>query len=593
MRTALASVFAWLLSASLALAGPISGYPPASSPLSGTEGLIGTQSGSTVQITPAQIAAYDAASGLKILNAAAYGIVCNGSTDNAAAFTAINAAWTAGTLLYFPPQTANCVTSKGLVAPSNATLYAFPGTVTLQAAAAETGNLLLTVSGVSNVTVYGVTFDGNINSIGNTNTNVVVYSASYVDFDNDKFQNTRGIPLLFSTNIQYSGVRNSTFYNVGMYWQTSSSQSDQIQGVAFCCGTVINTSASQGSPGTTLTFTSTSGVSVGNLVKADPSPYYTAGGSAVVSKTTTTVTLNQSTALAVPSGTGVMFSNNYGNYVLDNTFNLTGLDAISMSDQSHLRIEGNHCNTVGGAISGNALTSPTGAACIWISNINGGAIVGNSSYLAGQNGFDMSFLNGVTVNGNQVFNSGSGGFMLAGSRNVTVTGNTSENNSQNTATSSFTGGFSLALQTGNLAESNLVFVGNVALDNQGTQTQKYGLQLYGTGTTVSDLWVDDSNSFIGNLTSQFGGTGINPTVSSCGTSPTVNTVSTTASGQVTVGSTTTTCTITFGEPLTNAPKCIVTDEGAVALTYSTSNTAITVSGTSLGGTKLDYRCART
>ena len=197
------------------------------------------------------------------------------------------------------------------------------------------------------------------------------------------------------------------------------------------------------------------------------------------------------------------------------------------------------------------------------------------------------------MNGNQVFNSGSGGFMLAGSRNVTVTGNTSENNSQNTATSSFTGGFSLALQTGNLAESNLVFVGNVALDNQGTQTQKYGLQLYGTGTTVSDLWVDDSNSFIGNLTSQFGGTGINPTVSSCGTSPTVNTVSTTASGQVTVGSTTTTCTITFGEPLTNAPKCIVTDEGAVALTYSTSNTAITVSGTSLGGTKLDYRCART
>src|SRR6185312_7154891 len=45
------------LGAGPALAGPISGYPAATTPLSGAETLIGTQAGSTVQITAASIAA--------------------------------------------------------------------------------------------------------------------------------------------------------------------------------------------------------------------------------------------------------------------------------------------------------------------------------------------------------------------------------------------------------------------------------------------------------------------------------------------------------------------------------------------------------
>src|SRR6185312_9136263 len=45
------------LGASPALAGPISGYPAATTPLTGAETVIGTQSGATVQITTASIAA--------------------------------------------------------------------------------------------------------------------------------------------------------------------------------------------------------------------------------------------------------------------------------------------------------------------------------------------------------------------------------------------------------------------------------------------------------------------------------------------------------------------------------------------------------
>ncbi len=45
------------LAPAAALAGPISGYPAATTPLSGSETVIGTQSGSTVQITTASVAA--------------------------------------------------------------------------------------------------------------------------------------------------------------------------------------------------------------------------------------------------------------------------------------------------------------------------------------------------------------------------------------------------------------------------------------------------------------------------------------------------------------------------------------------------------
>lgn len=48
---------AWLI-ASVAVAAPISTYPPATTPLAGTEQMISTQSGKTVNVTPAMISSY-------------------------------------------------------------------------------------------------------------------------------------------------------------------------------------------------------------------------------------------------------------------------------------------------------------------------------------------------------------------------------------------------------------------------------------------------------------------------------------------------------------------------------------------------------
>jgi hypothetical protein len=76
-----------------------------------------------------------------------------------------------------------------------------------------------------------------------------------------------------------------------------------------------------------------------------------------------------------------------------------------------------------------------------------------------------------------------------------------------------------------------------------------------------------------------------PTLSSCGTSPSIATGSTDHAGKVTIGAIGTGCTITFAVAYTNAPSCLV--GGAVATTWTTTNTALMISA-SPG--VIDYHC---
>lgn len=83
-----------------------------------------------------------------------------------------------------------------------------------------------------------------------------------------------------------------------------------------------------------------------------------------------------------------------------------------------------------------------------------------------------------------------------------------------------------------------------------------------------------------------------PTLSSCGTTPSVTGNDRTAI--VTVGSVSATgCTITFAKPYASAPSCVVTNQSMSvvnAMTYTVSATAITVSQTGLTGAILNYNC---
>jgi hypothetical protein len=73
--------------------------------------------------------------------------------------------------------------------------------------------------------------------------------------------------------------------------------------------------------------------------------------------------------------------------------------------------------------------------------------------------------------------------------------------------------------------------------------------------------------------------GAAPVASTCGTGPGTN--GTDAAGFVTTGTGATACTITFNQQWVNAPQCIVQKlNTASTLTYSTSNTAITISAAS-------------
>ncbi len=83
-----------------------------------------------------------------------------------------------------------------------------------------------------------------------------------------------------------------------------------------------------------------------------------------------------------------------------------------------------------------------------------------------------------------------------------------------------------------------------------------------------------------------------PTLSSCGTTPSVTGNDRTAI--VTVGSVSATgCTITFAKPYASAPSCVVTNQSMSvvnAMTYTVSATAITVSQTGLTEAILNYNC---
>ena len=86
--------------------------------------------------------------------------------------------------------------------------------------------------------------------------------------------------------------------------------------------------------------------------------------------------------------------------------------------------------------------------------------------------------------------------------------------------------------------------------------------------------------------------GDKPTLTSCGTTPTIR--GSDSAGEVTVGSVAATgCTITFAAVKTNAPTCTITNQSSStvnAMTYTISTTALTVSQTGLTGAKINYNC---
>lgn len=102
--------------------------------------------------------------------------------------------------------------------------------------------------------------------------------------------------------------------------------------------------------------------------------------------------------------------------------------------------------------------------------------------------------------------------------------------------------------------------------------------------------VNGTNSLLLDTANHLRTTGSVPTLSSCGTSPTIS--GTDVAGQVTMGTATPTgCTITFATTYTNAPYCTVTWQTNLAsMTYTVSASAITLTQTGTSSNKVNYNC---
>lgn len=126
--------------------------------------------------------------------------------------------------------------------PSNVTLQgASAATTTLQPMTANTSDfLLLTGRNIADVLVRNITFDGGGPDFSNPSVVAGVTTGNYIMFDKIAVQNTHGIGLLLQGGITNSGVKNSSFINIGNHWKTTLQRADRIQGLVFCCGTNTN-----------------------------------------------------------------------------------------------------------------------------------------------------------------------------------------------------------------------------------------------------------------------------------------------------------------------------------------------------------------
>jgi len=151
--------------------------------------------------------------------------------------------------------------------------------------------------------------------------------------------------------------------------------------------------------------------------------------------------------------------------------------------------------------------------------------------------------------------------------------------------------------------TNLYVNGPPKLAGSATASKVIGLHV-GAGATVTSaatvgvgLKVDAPTGAGANKAAEISGhveyTGTAPTLSSCGTSPSI--VGNDMVGRVTVGtSPSTTCTLTFNAAFTNAPICFAQDETTSvtmrATTISTTAVTFTASASMTASDKLSYRC---
>lgn len=149
---------------------------------------------------------------------------------------------------------------------------------------------------------------------------------------------------------------------------------------------------------------------------------------------------------------------------------------------------------------------------------------------------------------------------------------------------------SVVAGTANTSGANWIFAGSSS-----TGSGFGGAEIFQTSKAIAASTTQNAQQEVmrldGNQHVSFSNTGA-PTVSACGTSPAIDAHASDTSGTVTVGTVAAaSCTITFKIAYATWNHCSVASQGLVtSFAYSYSLSAITVTGTSLVGDLVDYRC---
>jgi hypothetical protein len=410
-----------------------------------------------------------------MLDIKAYGAKCDGVTDDQPAILAAITAASSGNIrvVYSPPSQTPCMIGSAIVLPAagNITLWAYPGTVSWKVTATNAGNPQLLNGGtnqVSNVLVYGLDLDGNIQgqfAAGGAAASgrlMSFFRSNNVVFDHVSIHDTNTIPIQFGARMTHSGVRNSTLSNVGMHWMNTGLLSGVAQGITFTASNSIFTASITGSV-MTVSAMITNPVSI--AVGASVTGAGITAGTRIISLGTGSGgngTYNLSASYGSPVSSETMASSdrdlNVGNFVEDTTFIAFGGTAVNAYTQVGFSFQRNKCflgsdASFTASISGSINLAVTGVASGFLKpgqyvyglNVPDGTKI--VAYLSGGNtGFTGSYsLNtpvGTSVASETMYAAGSNGQLLpslqsffsnvgqacvlaAGSKGVTIAGNQS------------------------------------------------------------------------------------------------------------------------------------------------------------------------
>jgi hypothetical protein len=275
------------------------------------------------------------------IQAVSLGVVCDGHTDNAAAYAHLLAAEVGPSTIVFPGNGQTCVSSKPLRLKSNTVLTSSPATAVLAPTLDDRSNpLVLRISNASHVTISGITIDGGWPKTQSTSAAVTIYKSSYVLFKNITIRHTNGIGINFSTGISYSGVSDSNFVDVGGYApQTPGVQ--HRQAVAFSSGADNNNnfvtySHFDGSGLDEISATQQVDFVVGHNILS-----HTSGGACIYGAGDKTIEVLDNKCSGA-SGNGIDLYRDGSVVVRDNVADLNGASGISVADvDNEVTITGN------------------------------------------------------------------------------------------------------------------------------------------------------------------------------------------------------------------------------------------------------------